>query len=589
MLPLLVVLVGAGVEETVGSHHGGGRKQQDVQEDILKAMKDSGVLNEWQEKLEEQLFPEENEVKSGARKNVKKPVISPQEKEMLRSFVDEYKSDSSLTVDTDVILGIVERVQKTPKPNLPQIFVQLGPIIEVVSAITQKTKDVQKIVDRQSPVFDSPAKPKDVLQTLAENLKSELVRLTLDSPPKGGPARKKSKSPPKPAPAAPKMGGLDMADYLKLGANLMKGGNAAQMMKMMSGEMDMAGMIEMLPQLMEGGNVKDLLLKMAGSYLESSPYGALIQQYGKQAMDSPAGSAFLDNAWKVVEDFIKSENGKRFMKLVPGLMAAKDMDETLALLSKEAEINWGEFFTKIQNSDYKSSALEATADYMVQGYDFVVNPPKDSMISKVPVVLNGLLVSQRLPTIDMKNPVDSLTKIANKAIKLFTTWKLDLTPHVKEVKETLAQIYEKQAKGNKFEKLSAKEKRTLLARILEEEFVNPIQVVWQVYQHVSNGKPQCSEHLLCMVNHREFRNLKPLRPTESSPTRLAVTKAASLGVAWTLAKGDKEEYWRLYRAIYEGAQGTDCSIRFSSPAKGCDLFPWQRQDFMNTQYDHVEL
>ena len=34
-----------------------------------------------------------------------------------------------------------------------------------------------------------------------------------------------------------------------------------------------------------------------------------------------------------------------------------------------------------------------------------------------------------------------------------------------------------QAKGNKFEKLSGKEKRTLLARILEEEFVNPIQVI----------------------------------------------------------------------------------------------------------------
>ena len=99
-----------------------------------------------------------------------------------------------------------------------------------------------------------------------------------------------------------------------------------------------------------------------------------------------------------------------------------------------------------------------------------------------------------------------------------------------------------QAKGNKFEKLSAKEKRTLLARILEEEFVNPIQVsrslilirssnktiaflqsqiwdlnwimglplwlpiqvVWQVYQHVSAGRPQCSEHLLCMVNHRWY-------------------------------------------------------------------------------------
>ena len=31
--------------------------------------------------------------------------------------------------------------------------------------------------------------------------------------------------------------------------------------------------------------------------------------------------------------------------------------------------------------------------------------------NQVPVVLNGLLVSQRLPTIDMKNPVDSLTKV----------------------------------------------------------------------------------------------------------------------------------------------------------------------------------
>ena len=128
---------------------------------------------------------------------------------------------------------------------------------------------------------------------------------------------------------------------------------------------------------------------------------------------------------------------------VPSLMAAKDMDETLSILSKEAEVkqkylfnnqisqfyiqlNWGQFFTKIQNSDYKASALEATADYLVMAYDFVINPPKDSMMSKVttsnksfesdifhqaPVLINGLLVSQRLPTIDMKNPVDSLTKV----------------------------------------------------------------------------------------------------------------------------------------------------------------------------------
>jgi hypothetical protein len=32
------------------------------------------------------------------------------------------------------------------------------------------------IVERQAPVFDSPAKTKDIIHTLTENLKSELVR-----------------------------------------------------------------------------------------------------------------------------------------------------------------------------------------------------------------------------------------------------------------------------------------------------------------------------------------------------------------------------------------------------------------------------
>ena len=35
-----------------------------------------------------------------------------------------------------------------------------------------------------------------------------------------------------------------------------------------------------------------------------------------QAMDSPAAATFLDSVWSMIEDFIKSENGKRFMKLV---------------------------------------------------------------------------------------------------------------------------------------------------------------------------------------------------------------------------------------------------------------------------------
>ena len=106
--------------------------------------------------------------------------------------------------------SIVDRVQKTPKPNLPQIFVQLGPVIEVVSALSKKTPDLLKLIDRQGPVFDSPAKTKDVLHTLAENLKSELVRLTLETPPKS--SKKSPPPPPKKEKAKKKEAGLE--DYL---------------------------------------------------------------------------------------------------------------------------------------------------------------------------------------------------------------------------------------------------------------------------------------------------------------------------------------------------------------------------------------
>ena len=133
---------------------------------------------------------------------------------MLRSFIDEYKTDANLDVSTDLILNIIERVQKTPKPNLPQIFVQLGPVIDIVSSISKHTKDVQKIIDRQAPIFDSPAKPKDILHTLSENLKSELVRLRPQSQQK---TQKQQK------PKALGNQGLGLSDYLTLGSTLLKG------------------------------------------------------------------------------------------------------------------------------------------------------------------------------------------------------------------------------------------------------------------------------------------------------------------------------------------------------------------------------
>ena len=211
IVPLLFLILGVdgGAESNADNIRAGGH-QEDLQEEILAAMKDSGVLDEWKDKLDHMLYNEVDEQSSEKKKKL--PVINEQEREMLRSFIDEYKTDANLEVSTELILGVIDRVQKTPKPNLPQIFVQLGPVIDVIAAISQKTKDVKKIIDRQGPIFNSPAKPKDILHTLTENLKSELLRLR--------PQQKQAK---KEKPSQGSAGGLGLSDYLNLGATLLKG------------------------------------------------------------------------------------------------------------------------------------------------------------------------------------------------------------------------------------------------------------------------------------------------------------------------------------------------------------------------------
>jgi len=574
VVALLLCEAMCGVEQTGDNAR---QKHDHLQEEILAAMKDSGVLKEWKDKLDDMLYKENVVDTANHAKPVKKSMINPQEKDMLISFIEEYKSDQELSVPTDLILHIVERVQKSPKPNLPQIFVQLGPVINVIAAISKKTNDVHKIVDRQAPIFDSPAKPKDILHTLAENLKSELVRLTLDSKP-APKQQKPKKTPPKPT-AAPSLG---LSDYLTLGSTLLKGGNGAQLMSILSGEADMSSILSLLPQLIEQGNYKDLLTKMARTYLGNTPYGAIIQQYGSTFLESDQGSKLIDGFYSELEKFVKSESWKRLTSLVPQIMAANDMETLLNVLTKEAESNWGMFFDSIENSDYKENILETIASYLVKAYDLSQNIPSNSIVSQAPLLINGFLVSYRLPAFDTRQPIESLTKILAKSIKLYSPWKkLDITPHAKLVTAALTQAYQKQAKGNKFSKLGSEEKKALISRLLDTELVSPVQDVWAMYSYTSTHT-ECTEHLLCLVNYQEVKS-------GQGHTRLAVVKGSTLAAGWALSHSDKDTYWRLYRAVWAGAKGEDCMVTFPVKGNTCQVFDWQRNSFMNTQYDHVEL
>jgi len=297
-----------------------------IQDDILSAMQDSGVLKEWKDKLDklDNILNEENEINENVPKTNRKSYLTQVEKEMISSFIEEYASEQQLGVSTDLLMSIVERVQKTPKPNLPQIFVQLGPVIEVVSALSKKTSELEKIIDRQGPVFDSPAKTKDVLHTLAENLKSELVRLTLETPTK--PVKKSPPPPPKTEKKEKSKKKVGLEDHI---TDFIKNGNMNQLVSLLGGSGDISAMTSLLPQLLNSGNFMNIISSVMGSYFEGSPYGPLIQQYATKFLESDQGALVKEGFNTLLENLARSESGQRFMKLAPELLATKDLQSLL--------------------------------------------------------------------------------------------------------------------------------------------------------------------------------------------------------------------------------------------------------------------
>ena len=160
-------------------------------ERILSAMADSGIINEMAAKLKAGA-PTDNEIPD------KKSPLSSDERSMLVSFIEEYKVDNKKQVSESLVVDIVEKVlnlKLAKKPNLPQIFVQLGPVIDVLSLLEKKSKNVQKIVGSHTSGMDSSASVKETLQKLTKNLKSELAKL---STPKVPPPPKKERAGKKP-------------------------------------------------------------------------------------------------------------------------------------------------------------------------------------------------------------------------------------------------------------------------------------------------------------------------------------------------------------------------------------------------------
>jgi len=517
--------------------------QTSEEEAILSAMETSGVINEMAAKLKTGAQTEDNEIPD------RKSPLTSDEKSMLVSFIEEYKVDNKKHVSERLVVDIVERVlnlKLKKKPNLPQIFVQLGPVIDVLSLLEKKSNNVAKIVEGQTSLFDTSASVKDILQKLTRNLKSELAKL---STPKIPPPPKKKKTEERPK------GVLET-----LMKELFKSKNPMELLSLMNG--DVSAISNVLGDL----NYLEIIQKVLEAYLEGSPYGPVIKQYLNMFLQSEQGKMLTEGAQTFMGSVALSESGQRILRLAPQLMAVKDFASLTQILDKEVVFNWNLFFEQFVNSDQKDEMVMNMAEMIVKAYNYVQNPPASSPINQLPIILNGVLLSYKLPTYDSSQPAKSVSALLNKAIKVFSTYKVDTTPIVNQAVSAYSETLQKYIKDKKLRDLSDKKKQQLVSQVLQAELLLPVQQVWEAYSQAADNQ-HCAAKFLCTINEGAAKE---------GGARRSVIRAASLAAGWTLSKAgfgnsksSQDKYWKLHHAVEAGYKGADCSASY--PDKSCLL------------------
>merc|ERR1712109_388483 len=287
-----------------------------------------------------------------------------------------------------------------------------------------------------------------------------------------------------------------------------------------------------------------------------------IRFYGETFVKHPSFAGYVDSTADYIESLSKSQFGLRMIQLVPQIMQhANDKEKLMEVFKAEAEGNWNQLVGKMENG-------------------------------------NTFLISQGLPAIKPRKLTESLFNLADKCIKVFTVYKIELEPYKTEALKQIAMLEKEYISAVDYGKLTEQEQKVLIARFLRENMVEPFQHLWRINMFINDYEEgeKCLESLLCNLN----KHMSTKGPLKTEATKI-FSMAATF--AWTLdedMEDDDEKLlnftqanrWKLYKSIWNGHKPEeDCSILYPPPGKEniCHILPWQSDKMMSLNFDHTEL
>jgi len=320
-----------------------------------------------------------------------------------------------------------------------------------------------------------------------------------------------------------------------------------------------------------------------------------IRFYGETFIRTPSFGGYVDAIADYIESLAKSQFGMRLIQLIPQIMQhANDKEKLMEVFKAEAEGNWNQLVGRMENSDFIEAMVTHLAGSIVSTHGFFKGLLKDEMKMAIG---NTFLISQGLPAIKPRKLTESLFALADKCIKIFTVYKIELEPYKTEVLKQMALLEKEYISAVDYGKLTEDEQKVLIARFLRENMVEPFQHLWHINMFI-NDVPEgekCLESLLCHLN-KHMKGKGPIK------TEVAKVFSMAASFAWTLDEDEMDvdklinfthaTRWKLYRSIWNGHKPeSDCSVLYPPSGKEniCHILPWQQDAMMSLNFEHTEL
>ncbi|QQP48751.1 Putative LOC100167353, partial [Caligus rogercresseyi] len=315
----------------------------------------------------------------------------------------------------------------------------------------------------------------------------------------------------------------------------------------------------------------------------SKPTSKAITENLVPILQSEAAGEYVNSFYNMTMAFFRSPSGERLILGLPDILKDPTPERGLKFLKKEIEWNTELFFDSMENSDYKDNVLKIISSYVSKGItqgERLLGAPSEKGL----LLLNGLFLSQGLPAYDHNRPIYSLGMGINKGIKLFTTFRFDVSPYIDSLEEMFKDIKES-GSWKLFFSLDEGQRLTAVQRFIDDELSEPIGDLWFMHSSMSKGGTwACAPRYVCLETQRAKKRGKEAQQVGTS--------VLSMALAWIWNEGGGE-FWNVYEAVWSGVS-LECDAKYPpKDFKDCDPLPWQNEgapkNKMELNFDKIEL